>query len=239
MRTVDADHTLADQRREKLDEAARRLDALYGPRPWRRHNPPLDELVATVLSQHTSDVNTERAFASLRSRFPTWEAVRAAKSEDVAEAIRSGGLARIKAPRIQRILEAIGETRESLTLDDLADLPLESARAALLALDGVGPKTAACVLLFSLGMPAMPVDTHVHRLAMRLGLIPAGTSAEAAHAHLERLIGDDRNRVYAFHMEAIAHGRQVCHARRPRCERCVLTDCCDYFAATRGAKEGR
>jgi endonuclease-3 len=195
-------------------EVARRLDAAYGPRLWRRHGSPLDELIETVLSQNTSDINTERAFRSLRERFSSWEAVRTAPVEEIADAIRSGGLANVKAPRIQAILESIVRERGSLELD------------------GVGPKTAACVLLFALGKPALPVDTHVHRVALRLGLIPPGTSAEAAHELLEALLGEDHDRVYAFHVEAIAHGRQVCTARRPFCERCPLTDCCDFYNAT-------
>ena len=223
---------------EKFDEIARRLDDAYGPRPWRRHGPPLEELIETVLSQHTSDTNTARAFASLRARFPTWDGVRTAKTDDVADAIRSGGLARIKAPRIQRLLDAILARHGALSLDALAGLPLADARAALLELEGVGPKTAACVLLFSLGQPAMPVDTHVHRVTTRLGLILPGTSAERAHGHLEELIGADLDRAYAFHMETIAHGRQVCLARRPRCERCVLSDCCDYVNQSRSAEGG-
>jgi endonuclease-3 len=216
---------------DKMEEIERRLDAAYGPRHWQSSGSPLDELIATVLSQNTSDVNTERAFASLRRRFRTWEEVRQAPTTAVADAIRCGGLAEIKAPRIQRILDAVHAERGALNLDDLGQMPLAEARRWLLALDGVGPKTAACVLLFSLGRPALPVDTHVHRVALRLGLIPPKASAEAAHELLQDLLGDDRDRVYAFHVEAIAHGRQVCTARRPRCERCPLTDCCDYFRA--------
>lgn len=184
----------------------------------------------TLLSQHTSDINTERAFASLRARFPTWEAVRMAPTMEVADAIRSGGLAAIKAPRLQAILNSVLAERGALELDHLAALPLAEARQWLVDLDGVGPKTAACVLLFSLGRPAMPVDTHVHRVAQRLGLIGPGVSAEVAPALLEVGLGADRDRVYAFHVNLIAHGRTVCTARRPFCERCPLTECCDYFA---------
>jgi endonuclease-3 len=223
---------------ERVAQIARRLDGAYGSRPWRRHAAPLEELIETVLSQHTSDANTARAYASLRARFPTWEAVRTADAGDVADAIRSGGLAQIKAPRIQRILDAIVERYGVLSLDALAQLPLGAARAELLRLDGVGPKTAACVLLFSLGLPAMPVDTHVHRVTTRLGLIPPGTTADRAHPFLEALIGADRDRSYGFHMGVIAHGRQVCHARRPRCERCVLSDLCDYVKQQQVPEEG-
>jgi endonuclease-3 len=233
---VDAHESAGFLHRHKLDEILRRLDTAYGPRPWRRHGPPLDELIETVLSQHTSDANTARAFASLRSHFPTWNDVRLAPTAEVADAIRSGGLAQVKAPRIQRILEAIADRYGVLSLDPLADLSLEEARSALLRLDGVGPKTAACVLLFSLGLPALPVDTHVHRVTTRLGLLPAGTTAERAHQVLEAQVGADRDRVYAFHMEVIAHGRQVCLARRPRCQGCILFTCCDYVQSPRGTE---
>lgn len=216
--------------RRRFDAVVDRLAALYGPRRWRPHRPPLDELILTVLSQHTSDVNTGRAYRSLRERFPTWEDARRAPPAALADAIRGGGLAEIKAPRIQAILRSVRAERGALDLDHLANLPLEDARRWLLALGGVGPKTAACVLLFSLGRPALPVDTHVHRLARRIGLIGATTNAATAHVLLERDLGTDRDRVYAFHLNAIAHGRAVCTARRPFCDRCPLTGCCDYYA---------
>lgn len=218
------------KRQARIDEVARRLDLAYGPRRWRRHHPPLDELIMTILSQHTSDTNTERAYRSLRARFPTWEAVRVARTGDVADAIRSGGLAEQKAPRIQMVLDAVLAERGALDLDHLAMLPLPEAKSWLTSLHGVGPKTAACVLLFSLGRPALPVDTHVHRVARRLGLIAPEVGAAAAHAILEAMLGADRERVYAFHVTMIAHGRAVCTARRPFCDRCVLTECCDYYA---------
>ena len=223
----------ASDARDRIGEVERRLRDAYGTKRWRRHGDPLSELVSTVLSQHTSDLNTARAFLSLRARFPSWEAVRTAPTAHVEEAIRSGGLARIKATRIQRILDAVRSDRGALSLDDLASMGLERARAFLLGLPGVGPKTAACVLLFSLGLPALPVDTHVHRVALRLGLIPSGATAEAAHGLLEALVGGYRDRVYAFHMNAIAHGRAICRARAPVCPACPLQECCDYFTRTR------
>lgn len=214
-----------------IEHTAAVLDRVYGPRTWRSHGDPLGELVATVLSQHTSDINTARAYRSLRERFPSWAAVRDAPTADVADAIRSGGLAEVKAPRIQRILAELSVGDADPCLPDLASIPLPDARGVLLGLPGVGPKTAACVLLFALGRPALPVDTHVHRVALRLGLIPPGTSAERAHLVLEDLVGADRDRVYAFHLNAIAHGRAVCLARAPRCGVCPLQECCDFFAA--------
>lgn len=213
----------------QIETVAGLLEQEHGSKRWTSSGDPLDELISTVLSQHTSDANTARSFASLKARFPSWEAVRVAPTTAVAEAIRVGGLADLKAPRIQRILDAILERQGNLSLDHLADIDLDAARAWLVALNGVGPKTAACVLLFSLGKPALPVDTHVHRVARRLGLIAEGTSAEAAHDVLEADLGDDVDRVYAFHMDMIEHGRAICTARRPFCERCSLTGCCDYF----------
>jgi len=221
------------ERRRQLDAVVALLATVYGRRRWRPHHPPLDELIMTVLSQHTSDVNTERAYRSLRHRFPTWDEALRAPTDEVAAAIRSGGLAPIKAPRIQAILCSIARERGSLNLDHLAGLSLEEARRWLLRLGGVGPKTAACVLLFSLGRPALPVDTHVHRVARRIGLIAPTTDAAAAHVVLESGLGTDRDRVYDFYLNAIAHGRDVCTARRPFCERCPLTGDCDYYAADR------
>lgn len=211
----------------KTRAVAARLDDVYGPKPWRRHLPPIDELVATILSQHTSDTNTDRAFASLRARFPDWKDVIQAPVGEVAAAIRTGGLANQKAPRIQAVLRSILAQRGSFNLDDLADRSVAEARAELTAFNGVGPKTASCVLLFSLGMPAMPVDTHVHRVGKRLGLIDARMSAEAAHEALETQLQGDRDQTYAFHMHLIRHGRTVCVARGPRCDRCALIGLCN------------
>lgn len=208
------------------------LDDTYGRHRWRSKGPPLDELIGTVLSQNTSNVNTARSFRSLRERFPDWQAVIDAPEEDVVESIRSGGLARIKGPRIQAILRSIRDQRGELSLRHLSGLSVADARRDLLALRGVGPKTAACVLLFSLGRPAMPVDTHVLRLSRRIGLVPERTTAEACEPLLEELIGDDRDQVLSVHLNLIAHGQQICRAGRPRCEVCPLTAECDYFQAT-------
>jgi endonuclease-3 len=212
-----------------INEIANRLKQQIGHRSWQSHGDPIDELVATILSQNTSDTNTARAFASLRARFPTWQSVIDASLDEVAESIRSGGLANLKAPRIQAVLLAIQDRFGALNLDRLRHLSVRDARAELTKLKGVGPKTASCVLLFSFGMPAMPVDTHVHRVTQRLGIVPVAESAEAAHETLERALGADRDEVYAFHMNLIAHGRTVCLARKPRCERCTLAECCDYI----------
>jgi endonuclease-3 len=211
----------------KIEALHRRLLEAYGEPRWRNPRPPLDELVSTMLSQNTNDVNRDRAFKQLRQRFSTWEQVRDAPTQEVIEAIRPAGLANQKGPRIQEALLKISEERGALSLDFLAELPLEEARAWLTGLKGVGPKTAAIVLLFSLGRPAFAVDTHVHRVSRRLGLIGERVSAEKAHELLEALIPTDW--YYALHLNIIRHGRQVCHARKPDCQACVLRDLCDYY----------
>ncbi len=220
---------MSSSRQSRVEQIMTVLEGRYGPKPWHQHRPPVEELVATILSQHTSDANSERAYTELVACFSTWEEVIEAPAESVASAIRSGGLADQKAPRIQSVLrEVFAETGGDLYF--LGTMPVKEARDWLTALPGVGSKTASCVLLFSLGMPAMPVDTHVHRVAGRIGIIRPIDSAERAQDLLEFEVGADRDRIYALHMELIAHGRAVCIARRPRCGECPLTRCCDYFA---------
>ena len=210
-----------------LAEIDRRLVAHYGePEPLPARSNALDGLIGTILSQHTSDVNSAAAFRALIGRFPSWTEVLASPVEAVAAAIRAGGLANLKAQRIQQVLGAIKARYGSLDLDWLAELPLDEARAALTSLPGVGPKTAACVLLFNLRLPALPVDTHVHRVAGRLGLLSPGMSADAAHAWLEALKPPDRR--FAVHLSLIRHGREVCHARNPRCDACPLLANCPF-----------
>ena len=184
----------------------------------------MSSLVATVLSQNTSDVNSHRAFAALVRRFPDWESVAGADVNELARTIRAGGLADIKARRIKLILREIEEERGSLDLGFLKELRLAEAKAWLRGLPGVGPKTAGCVLLFSLGRPAMPVDTHVFRVARRLGLIDARASVEMAHEILESLVPPEN--VYEFHILMVEHGRRTCKAQRPRCTVCILRGLC-------------
>jgi len=203
------------------------------------HSPmdAVSELVCTILSQNTNDVNRDRAYTALRAKFPTWEQVRDAPTRQVVAAIRPAGLANQKGPRLQKVLRRIGELNpgQPLNIDFLADLPVEEAKQWLTSLDGVGPKTAAIVLLFSLDRPAFPVDTHIHRVTTRLGLIPPGTSAEKAHDLLEALVPPVW--YYPFHLDVIAHGRAVCKAHKPRCEACPLPRYCDYFVSNIKRKE--
>ncbi len=204
------------------------LDAEYGPRLLRPTGDPISQLISTILSQNTSDTNTARSWKALSLRFPDWDTMRLAPVEHIVEAIRVGGLANRKAPRIQTVLDSVHEHRGGYDLTFLKDLERQDAMAWLTDLDGVGPKTAACVLLFSLGSPALPVDTHVHRVALRLGIVPPRTSPANTQRLLETVLGDDPRRVYAFHCETIQHGRTICKARNPQCDRCPLRSHCDY-----------
>jgi endonuclease-3 len=204
-----------------------RLLEHYGQPTWRNPLPALDELVSTILSQNTNDVNRDRAFEALRAKFPTWEDVRDAPTEAVIAAIRPAGLANQKGPRLQQVLRAITAERGALDLQFLKELPVDEARAWLTRFNGVGPKTAAIVLLFSLGRPAFPVDTHVHRVTGRLSLRPEKMSADDAHAYFEKFLPPET--YYAAHLNLIRHGREVCHARNPECERCVLKRLCNYY----------
>jgi endonuclease-3 len=208
----------------------------YGLRPWRPGRDPLATLVGTILSQNTNDLNRDRAFEQMRERFPTWEEVRDADPAELVEAIRPAGLANQKGPRIQNALQIITEQQGGLSLDFLADMEIEEARQWLTSIKGVGPKTAAIVLCFALGKPAFPVDTHVHRVTRRLGLIGAKTTRERAHTVLEELLPVEI--YYPFHMNLIAHGRQVCKSQQPRCEVCALQEHCEYFVTQLTEAEG-
>ncbi len=203
----------------------------FGEPIWRDPLPAIDELVSTILSQNTNDVNRDRGFHALRAKLPAWEAVRDAQVEDVINAIRPAGLANQKGPRIQQVLRAITAERGSLNLDFLADLPIEEARAWLTKFNGVGPKTAAIVLCFSLNMPAFPVDTHIYRLSGRIGLRPEKMTVEQAHPHLESVFPPET--YYAAHLNLIRLGREVCHARKPNCPKCPIIKLCDYKEKTK------
>jgi len=210
----------ADRRRARAIRD--RLRKAYGRPVLRPHRAPVDELILTVLSQNTNDRNRDVAYGRLRERFGSWEAVRDAGGEEVEEAIRPGGISRVKARRIQGILRALGD-------DDLSWLeraPVEEGRSYLCSLPGVGRKTAACVLLFSYGLPDVPVDTHVYRVGTRLGLFRPKGSFEDAHDELLRLAGPED--AYELHVSLIRHGRRTCTARAPRCPECPLLSLCPY-----------
>lgn len=199
----------------------------YGSHRWQPHHDPLSVLVQTILSQNTSDANSGRAFESLRTAFGNWVDVAAADVDEIAASIRVGGLERIKAKRIKQALGEIQRKRGKFELSFLDKLPLAEAREWLKQLPGVGTKTANCVLLFSSGRPALPVDTHVFRVAKRLGLVDTKASIEQAHKLLESMVLPKD--VYQFHVLMIEHGRRVCQAQRPYCPRCVLRRLCPSY----------
>jgi endonuclease-3 len=211
-------------KRARAAEVMRLLSGEYGPFEWEPRYDPASELVYTILSQHTSDINSHRAFRNLMDTFGSLEAVVNAEVAEIEDAIKSAGLFRVKAPRIKAVLERVRAEVGSFDLSFLAEMPLDEAKAWLRRLDGVGPKTAAIILCFSLGMPAMPVDTHIFRVSRRLGLIGPKVNADQAHDILEPMVEPED--VFAFHLYLINHGRQVCKAQRPRCGECVIAEGC-------------
>ena len=215
----------------RLRQIARRLRRAYGAPPPPRRLPPLDELVLTILSQNTNDTNRDRAYADLRAKLPTWEDVAAAPLPVIERAIRSGGLAPTKAPRIRAVLRALRD--RGIALDDRGLRRIRHDRLfdLLVALPGVGPKTAACVLLFSLDRPYFPVDTHVHRIAVRLGLVAPRSTAVQTQTQLQAALAPQE--MYEAHMNLIRHGRHVCVALRPICSQCVLNDLCPKIGVVR------
>jgi len=220
----------------RLPLVVRQLNGTYGRPKHAPRGDPLDSLIGTVLSQNTTDANSHRAFAELKARFPTWDEALAARPRQIAAAIRSGGLGEIKSRRIKRILAEIEEDRGRLDLRFLRRWPPARAREYLTGLPGVGPKTAACVVLFSLGRPAFPVDTHVLRVSKRLGILSPSTTMERAHDIYEALLDStgpgrergpwDRQAMLELHLGLVRHGREVCHPRRPECGRCALGELC-------------
>ncbi len=204
-----------------------RLREMYGRPVSKPHGLPIAELVRTVLSQHTSDGNRDRAFDGLQNRFSSWQEVRDAPVVEVEEAIRSGGLAKQKAPRIQAILEQLGDPPD---LEWLATAPREEALSFLISLPGVGRKTAACTLIFTWGIPEIPVDVHVYRVGGRLGLFPAKAAFELAHDEMLAIV--DPEDAYELHMNLIRHGREVCRPK-PRCGECELRRMCPWYRAGR------
>ena len=220
--------------RRRVAAVIRRLERVFGRQVWRRWGDGLEELVGTILSQHTSNINSDRAYERLAARFPSrrsgdsaavdWNAVADAPIGAIELAIRCAGLGRIKSRVLRDILRRIRADRGEMSLEFLADWSVEKARAYLVGLKGVGPKTAACILLFSFHKAVLPVDTHIHRIATRLGLIGPWVSAEASHLELERVVPP--RQFYNFHILLIKHGRTICRARRPRCHDCALLSIC-------------
>ncbi|MCS6805542.1 MAG: endonuclease III [Acidobacteriota bacterium] len=203
-----------------------RLEAVFGvPRPGPKRN-PLDVLIETILSQSTTDINSRRAFLQLKRRFADWQQARRARAQTIADAIRQAGLANIKSVRIKRVLQRIHARCGSLDLDCLRRMPLDDAKAFLTSLEGVGPKTAACVLLFGCRRPVFPADTHILRVAKRLGVVPPACSAARAHELLGQLIPSKK--YYSTHINLIRLGRRYCRPRHPRCVACPLLDHCRY-----------
>ena len=206
------------------DTIIEKLSAIYGEFEQTPRYNALDELIFTVLTQHTSDLNAERAFVQLRETIPTWEEVMVADQQVIADAIFHGGMSNQKSKRIKDILAKILERHGDLEIEFLRNYELEDARKWLVELPGVGPKTAAVVMAFALGMPAFPVDTHIHRVSKRLGLIEEKTTADAAHEIMERQVRPELR--FQLHMQMITHGRQICKARRPLCGECPLSADC-------------
>ncbi len=228
------------------------LVSAYGRPTWRRPHGPTSELILTILSQNSADLNAERAFESLRRAFPSiepaeahdagdgwagegpeigaqpdWLAVEQAPLDELVEAIRPGGLAQVKAPRIQAALRLIRAERGDHSLEFLGEMPALEARAWLTAIHGVGPKTASVLLMFSFGMPLMPVDRHVERVSLRVGLIPPKATADDAHELYLAMLEPDQ--MYEAHVNLITHGRKICHARNPDCAHCPIAPRCRYF----------
>jgi endonuclease-3 len=207
-----------------IREVIKLLEQEHGPCQWHPNRDPVDVLIGTILSQNTSDTNSGRAFASLKANFDSWEAVASAPMEHIADVIKCGGLGQIKAIRIKQVLQQIKREQGHITLDSLKSKTMTEAEDYLIRLPGVGHKTASCVLLFSLGKPSLPVDTHIFRVAKRLGLIDSKVTIEKAPGLLRRQIPPSK--VYQFHVHIIEHGRQICRARQPRCHKCILSCIC-------------
>lgn len=215
------------RRRPKLtDDILSGLASLYGTPAWKPRMDPISELITTILSQNTSDINAERAFTALRDRYPDWAAIEAAPVRSIAAVIKSGGLAAQKAPRIKAALRATRERSGAYDLTFLAAMEPLAARDWLTAIPGIGPKTASIVLLFCFGMPLMPVDTHVERVSKRIGLLPPTASLQFAHDAWLDLV--EPKRMYEAHVALIRHGRGHCDALRPDCERCPIRQRCRF-----------
>jgi endonuclease III len=218
-----------NQAPESFPYIIQNLKAVYGVPECEPRLDPLDVLVQTILSQSTTNINSDRAFESLKRRFPTWEQARRARATSIETAIRRGGLARQKSVRIKKLLNEIYQRRGSLDLAFLRTAPIEEAIEFLASFNGVGPKTIACTLLFACDRPIFPIDTHIFRIARRLGLIPEKGSDQEAHIRMTAMI--PAGRFYEIHVNMIRHGRKVCRPQNPLCEQCCLIDYCLHYDA--------
>jgi endonuclease-3 len=212
----------------KALEVTERLTDLYGELPFSSKD-PMSQLVDILLSHRTRDEQTAAAYDNLLKRFGSWEAVRDAPTEQVQEAIANVNWPEVKAPRLQAIMRQITEERGNLNLDFLCELPVEEAAAWLNRFNGIGPKTTAAVLLFSCKLAILPVDVHVHRTSVRIGLIGKKVTADAAHDLLQALLPNNARVIYNFHKALLRHGQRICVFERPRCSKCSITDLCDYY----------
>ncbi len=217
------------RRKAKYGPVAAALTEVYGTLDWSRNQDGMDELISCILSQSTNDRNRDLAFERLKERFPTWADARFAALDELIDAIRPAGLANQKGPRIQNVLAVIHDKVGEYSIDFLNELSIDEAKAWLVSLRGIGPKTAAIVLCFAYGRPAFPVDTHIYRVSKRIGFLPEKLSADDAHPVMEAIAPPED--YYQFHIQLIQHGRDTCHARTPACERCPITAHCDYLAA--------
>lgn len=212
--------------KKKTQELIKRLDDYYGLKEWSRWREPVGELVRTILSQNTTDKNSLKAYADLKEAYPTWDDILVADEAKIADVIRSGGLANTKATKIKKALAEIKKQHGSIDLEFLAAYNLNDAAEYLISLDGVGPKTAACVLIFSFNFPMIPADTHVHRLSNRIGIVDGSTREKTQELLQDEIPDKDK---YSFHLNLIEHGRKICKAKNPVCVDCFLQDICDYF----------
>jgi endonuclease-3 len=219
---------MSDEPRKKAARVCKILTKEYGEEVSERKLPPIDELVMTILSQHTNDINMYRAFESLKATYPTWEEVLDAPQNELAKSIYSSGMYNLKAKRIQATLREINERVGHLDLSLLEEMEIPEAKEWLTSLHGVGPKTAAIVLLFSLGLPVLPVDTHVWRITKRLGIIDTKVSREKAHDLLEDIV--PRKCIPSLNKNLVRHGREVCKSMNPRCDECILNGVCVYYS---------
>jgi endonuclease-3 len=214
------------EKRLQTKHITQNLEATYGIPRNTSPDDPLDELILTILSQSTSDINSQRAFDSLKKRFPHWESVRRARPASIAAAIKSGGLANTKSVVIKNVLNQILARRGKLDLSFLHAAPINEANEFLLSLKGIGPKTAACVLLFSCNRPIFPMDTHILRITKRIGLVPRKSNDLSAHKIMESLIPPKKH--YSLHINLIRHGRKICRPRDPLCDQCSLQEQCEF-----------